>query len=111
MTATMRSVASGAAVLALLAGGAALAYARWTDPMAAADRALADGQLDRALAAYARAEARLDRVGAAKSLFATEYDRAIGNQLWALYRLERYDDTIDKTDRAPPGPMPHFLSG
>src|SRR5713226_2374169 len=111
MTAAVKSIASGATVLVLLAGGAALAYARWTDPAADGDRAIADGQLERALAAYAHAEARFDRIGAAKQLFAADYDRVIGNQLSVLYRLERYDDTIEKADRAPEGAMPHFWSG
>jgi len=111
MTAAVKSIASGATVLALLAGVAALAYARWTDRVADADRAIADGQLERALAAYGQAEARFDRVGAAKRLFSADYDRVIGNQLWVLYRLERYDDTIEKADRAPDGAMPHFWSG
>src|SRR5205814_4834534 len=50
-----RHAASVVAILMVLAGGAALAYARWTAPIAEGDRAVADGQLDRALAAYARA--------------------------------------------------------
>jgi hypothetical protein len=108
---TLKSIASGAMVLALLAGGAAWAYAQWTEPVADADRAIADRQLERALAASARAEDRFDRLGAAKQLFAADYDRVVGNQLWALYRLERYDDTIEKADRAPEGALPHFWSG
>lgn len=108
---TVKSIASGATVLALLVGGAALASARWTEPVADADRAIADGQLERALAAAARGAARFDRLGAAKQLFAADYDRLVANQLWALYRLERYDDTIEKADRAPEGALPHFWSG
>jgi tetratricopeptide (TPR) repeat protein len=111
MTAAVKSIASGATVLVLLGGGAALAYARWTDPVAAGDRAIADGQLERALAAYAHSEARFDRIAAAKQLFAADYNRVIGNQLWVLYRLERYDETIEKADRAPEGALPHFWSG
>jgi len=106
-----KSLVSGAMVLVLLAGGAALAYARWTDPIAEGDRAIAEGELERALAAYGRAEARFVRVGASKQLFAGDYERVVENQLWALYRLGRYDDTIDKADRAPAGALPHFWSG
>ncbi|HKB09466.1 MAG TPA: hypothetical protein VKD69_02390 [Vicinamibacterales bacterium] len=106
-----KSLVSAAAVLALLAGAAAVAYARWTDPIADGDRAVADGRIDGALAAYARAEQRFDRIAPAKQLFAREYDRAIENQLWALYRLGRYDDAIEKADRAPEGANPHFWSG
>jgi len=111
MTAAVRSIASGATVLALLAGGAALVYTRWTGPVADGDRAIADGQLERALVAYAHAEARFERLGAAKQLFTADYEHVIGSQLWVLYRLERYDDTIEKADRAPGGAMPHFWSG
>jgi tetratricopeptide (TPR) repeat protein len=111
MTPGVKSIAWGATVLVLLAGGAALAYARWTDPVADGDRAIADGQLERALAAYLHAEARFNRIGAARQLFAADYDRVIGNQLWVLYRLERYDDAIEKADRAPEGAMPHVWSG
>src|SRR5262245_22472922 len=109
--AAAKSLALGAMVVVLLAGGAALAYARWTDPIAEGDRAIADGQMDRALAAFARAEARFDRVPAAKQLFAGEYQRVIANELWSLYRLARYDETLEKADRAPDGAAPHLWSG
>ncbi|HJZ73635.1 MAG TPA: hypothetical protein VKE51_17965 [Vicinamibacterales bacterium] len=108
----VKSLASAAMVLLLLAGGVALAYARWTDPIAEGDRAIAEGQLERALAAYARAEARFDRVGGpAKQLFAGDYDRLIENQLWAMYRLGRYDETIEKADRSPDVSAAHFWAG
>ena len=108
---TAKSVVSAAAVLALLAGAAAVAYARWTDPIADGDRAVADGRVAVALAAYARAEQRFDRIAPAKQLFVREYDRTVENQLWALYRLGRYDETIEKADRAPEGANPHFWAG
>ncbi|HMF93256.1 MAG TPA: hypothetical protein VKE96_03145 [Vicinamibacterales bacterium] len=108
----VKSLASAAMVLLLLAGGVVLAYARWTDPIAEGDRAIAEGQLERALAAYARAEARFDRVGgSAKQLFAGDYDRLIENQLWAMYRLGRYDETIEKADRSPDASAAHFWAG
>jgi tetratricopeptide (TPR) repeat protein len=109
--AALKSVAFGVCVLVLLAGAGALAYAQWTDPIAEGDRAIADGQLDRALAAYARAEARFDRLAATKRLFADDYERVIENELWSLYRLGRYDDAIEKADHAPDGAVPHFWSG
>ncbi len=37
--------------------------------------------------------------------------RVIENELWVLYRLGRYDETIEKADRAPDGSAPHFWSG
>jgi tetratricopeptide (TPR) repeat protein len=107
----LKSLMLGAMVLVLVAGAAALAYARWTDPIAEGDRAIAEGQLDRALAAYARAEARFDRLTPAKQLFADDYGRVIENELWTLYRLGRYDDAIEKADRAPDAATPHFWSG
>lgn len=111
MISAVKSIAAAVMGLALIAGGAALAYGRWTSAVADADRALDDGQLEQALAAYARAEARFDRFAAARQLFASDYDRVVGNQLWILYRLQRYDDAIEKADRAPEGAMPHFWSG
>ena len=110
-TMAVKSFASGVIVLVMAAGVAAVTYARWSDAIADGDRAMADGRLDGALAAYARAEQRFDRIGPAKQLVARDYDRTIANQLWALYRLGRYDDTIDKADRSPEGAMPHFWSG
>src|SRR5258707_1012222 len=56
--ATAKSLLYGAMTLMLLSGGAALAYARFTVPIADGDRAIAGGQLDRALAAFSRAEGR-----------------------------------------------------
>jgi tetratricopeptide (TPR) repeat protein len=106
-----KSLGLGVMVLVLLSGVAVVGYARWTDAIADGDRALAGGQPERALAAYARAEQRFDRVGAAKQLFAADYDRAIENQLWALYRLGRYDDVIEKADRSPDPANPHFWAG
>ena len=108
---TAKAAASVAMILVLLAGGALLAYARWTQPIAEGDRAIADGQLERALAAYALAEARFDRVAPAKQLFAGDYQRVVENELWALYRLGRYDDAIGKADRSPDGAAPHLWSG
>jgi len=98
-------------VVLLLAGAVGIGYGVWTRPIAAADQALEAGRLEAALSAYAEAEARFDRVPAAKQLFAGEYQRVVANQLWALYRLTRYDDTIEKAERAPEGAQPHFWSG
>jgi len=98
-------------VVVLAAGLAALAYARWTAGIADGDRALVAGQYDRALQAYRDAEARFDRVSAAKQLFPADYNRVVGNELWVLYRLARYDEAIDKAERAPEGASPHLWSG
>lgn len=111
MTSSARSAGAAAMVLLLVAGGAALAYARWTRPAADGDAALAGGRYEEALASYARAEARFDRFAAAKELFAADYTHVVANQLWVLYRLQRYDETIDMAQRAPERALPHFWSG
>ena len=111
MTRMARSAGSAIVVLALVAGSSALAYARWTRPAADGDAALAAGRYDQALASYADAEARFDRFSAAKELFAANYSHVMANQLWLLYRLQRYEETIDKAQRAPESALPHFWSG
>ena len=111
MSPLARSAAAVATVLVLLAGCAAIAYARWTRPAADGDAALADARYEQALARYAAAEARFDRFAAAKELFAADYSHVMANQLWVLYRLQRYDETIDKAQRAPERALPHFWSG
>jgi tetratricopeptide (TPR) repeat protein len=107
----MRSFGSAVAVLVLLSGGVALAYAQWTRPIDEGDAALAAGRLDTALASYARAEARFDRLPAAKQLFAADYDHAVANELSAQYRLGRFDAVIERAERAPESAAPHFWSG
>lgn len=110
----MRPVRSlGPAVMAvvLLGGVAAIGYARWTGPVSEGDAALADGRLKEALAHYADAETRFDRYAAAKQVFASDYSHVMANQLWILYRLARYDDTIDVAARAPEQARPHFWAG
>lgn len=107
----MKTIISAVAVVALLAGVGGLAYARWTAPIADGDAALAAGQLPQALAAYGTAQARFDKFPAARQLFASEYNRVVSNELWALYRLGRFDDAIDRADHAPDAASPHFWSG
>jgi len=107
----LKSILAAAMVVVLLLGTAAIAYARWTHSIAEADQALADGKYDRALQGYAAAEARFDRIAAARQLFAADYNRIVANELWALYRLGRYDEAIDKAERAPEGAEPHLWSG
>lgn len=106
-----RPAGAVAMVLALLAGTAAVVYARWSRPASAGDAALAEGRYEQALASYAEAEARFDRVAAAKELFAADYSHVMANELWLLYRLQRYDETVDKAQRAPESAQPHFWAG
>jgi tetratricopeptide (TPR) repeat protein len=107
----MKSVGAALAVVALLAGVAMLAYARWTDDLDRADHALAAGRLEEALGGYKAAALRFDRTPAARQLFTAEYDRAMANHLWVLYRLKRYDETIELAERAPASAGSHFWSG
>jgi tetratricopeptide (TPR) repeat protein len=107
----MKSIGACLMVLLFLTGAAALAYSWWTRPVTSADRALGETQYERALAQYATMETRFDRVPFSKQLFTAEYNRLISNQLWLLYRLGRYDDTIEKAERAPEAANPHFWAG
>jgi tetratricopeptide (TPR) repeat protein len=111
MTPVVRSAAAAAMVLMLLAGCSAIAYAQWMRPAADGDTALADGRYEEALASYADAEARFDRFAAAKELFAGDYSHVMGNRLWILHRLARYDEAVDTAQRAPERAQPHFWSG
>lgn len=107
----MKSVGSALALLALVAGLAAVGYARWTHDVVHADVALAKGDVQAALTSYAAAERRFDRLPVARQLFRAEYARLIGNQLWVLYAAQRFDDVIAKAARAPEEAEPHFWTG
>src|SRR5262249_31766407 len=109
----MKATWAAAAALAglLVAGAAALGYARWTRPITEADAALNSGDLARALDRYRDARARFDALPPIKQIFASEYARLAANELWLLYRLQRYDETIDAAERAPEDAGPHFWAG
>jgi tetratricopeptide (TPR) repeat protein len=111
MMSARRSLGGALALLLLVAGAAAVAGARWTRPIAQADEALAAGEWDRALASYAIAEARFDRVPVTRQLLARDYARTVGAQLWIYYHQQRFDDVIDKAQLAPDAAAPHFWSG
>src|SRR3954462_11491592 len=111
MMSARRSLGVALVIVLLLGGAAAVACARWTHPIAEGDAALRGGAWDQALTAYARAEARLDRVPAARQLLARDYARAVGAQLWIFYQQERYDELIEKAQHAPDAAAPHFWSG
>jgi tetratricopeptide (TPR) repeat protein len=103
----------GAAVLMVLvaAGAAGLLAARWTAPVAEGDAAVAARDWPRAYAAYGRAADRFDRLPAVRQFFARDYARAIAAQLWIDYNGERYDDVIERAQRAPDAASPHFWAG
>src|SRR5437867_13402958 len=90
-----------AMVVVFLAGFAMVVYARWTRPVADGDASLSKDRYDDALARYAEAEARFDRFAAAKQVFADDYRHVVANQLWSLHRLQRFDEILDKAQRAP----------
>ncbi len=101
--ASLKPLVAVVVVAALLIGGAFLAYARWAQPIARADRALAAGELERALEQYAAAEARFDNMPQAKQAFGGEYARVLDNELWALYQLGRYDTVVERAAGMRPG--------
>jgi len=111
MSPVLKSIGSAFMAVLLLAGCAAIVYARWTHPVAEADAALASGDYTAALAGYGVQEARFERVSPAKQFLASEYHRVVANELWLLYHLQRFDETIDKAGRAPEGANPHFWAG
>ncbi len=106
-----RSLGGALMLLLLVSGAAAVGCARWTQPIAEADEALRGGDWDGALTSYAIAEARFDRLPLARHLLARDYVRAVGAQLWIYYRQQRYDELIEKAQRAPDAADPHFWSG
>lgn len=108
MKSWVNTVGSSAMVLLLASGCAMIAYARWTQPIADADAALAAGEVGRALEFYSVAEKRFDAVPPLKRFLSSEYDRIIANQLQLLFQTDRNEDTIEKAARAPEGANPHF---
>jgi tetratricopeptide (TPR) repeat protein len=107
----LKSIAIAIVIIMLVTGGVAFAYGRWSHRAADADAALSRGQLEQALAAYVTAEARFDSIPVSKQLFAADYQHVVANELWVLYRLGRYDETIDKAERAPDAASPHLWAG
>jgi tetratricopeptide (TPR) repeat protein len=103
-----RAITSTIVVLLLAAGLALIGYSRWTASVAEGDAALADGRLEQAIAAYTLAEARFDAVPAVRQLTVDEYARVLANHLTALYRLKRFDQVIDLSQRAPAAASPSF---
>lgn len=106
----MKVLGSTIVVLLLAAGLGLLGYARWSGAIAAADRDLASGDLQAAIANYQIAEGRFEALPVAKQIVPREHARAVANHLWALYRLQRYDEVIDLAQKAPPDSGPHFWS-
>jgi tetratricopeptide (TPR) repeat protein len=95
-------------VLLFVGGCAMIAYARWTQPIADADAAMAAGDVGRALASYSEAEKRFDAMPPLKRVLSVEYDRVIGNQIRLLFHTDRNEEAVDKASRATEGANPHF---
>lgn len=98
-------------VLALIAGLAALACARWAKPLLDADRARAAGQWQAALDGYAAAERRFGRFRLVQYVFAAEHAASVYNQLALLFHGGNYDAVLEKAAAAPAAAAPHFWSG
>ncbi|OFW03332.1 MAG: hypothetical protein A3H96_19770 [Acidobacteria bacterium RIFCSPLOWO2_02_FULL_67_36] len=111
MKSWVTTVGSSAMVLLFAGGCALIAYARWTQPIADADAAMAAGDVGRALGSYAVAEKRFDAMPPLKRLLSSEYDRIIANQLRLLFHTDRNEETLEKAARAPEGANPHFWAG
>lgn len=107
----LRPAVTGVVLVALIAGGGAVAYAWWTRPLLEADRALAAGDERAALDRYARAEARLTRFRLIRFVLARDYARAAHNQLALLYQTGEYGAVLEKAQSAPPGAAPRFWAG
>ena len=107
----LQHIAAVSAVFALLVGGAALAYARWSAPLLEADRALAAGDFERALAGYARVEGRFRWLPLSQQILPHDYARAVYNQLALLYESGDYDAVIAKAKTAPAGAASRLWTG
>jgi len=99
------------ALLALAGGVGLLALSAWGRPLAQAEQAATDGNLELALERYAAGEARFNRIPFAKQFLPRAYEDSIANQLWLQYRLKRYEALIEKADTSPFLAAAHFWSG
>ena len=106
-----RRVPAWLLLLIFMSGAALVAYGLWTRPLVAADRALADGRADAALAGYASAEQRFGRFRPIRRIFEADYSRALYNQLALLYQKGDFDKLLEKAAAAPPSASPHFWAG
>src|SRR5262245_13377414 len=111
MPSGIKTLGSALMVVLLVLGCAAIAFARWVRAVADGDASPDAGNYPLALASYSAGEARFDGLPPVKQALSNEYNRIVSNELWLLYRLERYDEAIDKAERAPEGAQPHFWAG
>ncbi|MBI2834594.1 MAG: hypothetical protein HYX76_09250 [Acidobacteria bacterium] len=100
-----------AVVMMFILGCALVTYAMWSKPVAEADAALRAGDLQAAMKLYAVSEARFDQLRFTKQLLRPDFERIESNQLWLLYALEQFDDTIERSDSYAAIPGSHFWAG
>lgn len=106
-----RRVVGALSVVLLLVGLAAVAYARWSRAIDDGDAALARGDSESALVAYAQAAARFDAHPLLRQMFARDYARVAAARLATEYKLERYDAVLADAEHTPASAAPHFWAG
>ncbi|HET7620007.1 MAG TPA: hypothetical protein VFK20_15985 [Vicinamibacterales bacterium] len=106
-----RRVIGALSLVLLVAGLAALAYARWSRAIDDGDAALARGDAEGALVAYAEAADRFDAHPMLRQAFSRDYVRVAAARLALEYRLERYDAVLEDAERSPAAAAPHFWAG
>jgi hypothetical protein len=96
---------SGVATTTIVIGLLLLCVAWWLRPIAAAERALVSGDLDRAVQQYTVGRHRLEWIPYGQDLFPGLDALVVGNQLSLQYALRRYDRILEdagaKTVRGP----------
>lgn len=101
-----------AAMAAAFVGGVALTgAARWLGPLREGMDALHAGDYATARDRLAAAEARFDRLPAARRLLPGAYAAARANQFLALYALGRHDEILEKAAAGEGDAASHFWSG
>jgi hypothetical protein len=92
---------STAAVAMTVTGLSLVCVALWLRPLADAERALANGDLERAVQQYAVGRWRFDRIPFVQELFPGLDDLATRNELSLQYALRRYDRILEATSTEP----------
>jgi len=82
----------------IAAGLSLVCVALWLNPLRAAERAFALGELERAAQQYGVGRSRLARLPFAEDLFPGLDDLATRNELSLQYTLRRYDRILDATN-------------
>jgi hypothetical protein len=98
-------------VLALVCGTGLVALSAWSRPFEAAGHAADSGRLQEALERYAVSESRFDRFPMAKQVLPAVYHGSVASQLWIHYRLQQYDELLDKAAASPSIAPVHFWAG